>query len=259
MARAAGILCSGVILAGGRSSRIGEPKALLPLAGEPLLVHVARALAPSCDELLVVAAPAHAQPERLQHGLRQALRSVARRWRSLGGRTRAELRPRVRLVHDASAHRGPVAGLARALAAARGDLAFVAACDAPFLSSALVARLFARASASAQPDLVIVRWRGYLEPLVAVYRVPTMAAHYARQLAASELRPTAWLDRVRVEAFEEADVRAVDPEGRSFVNVNARSDYDAARALAAEVAGAGTLSAPERRPGRSPRGSFAGE
>ncbi|MEW6271535.1 MAG: molybdenum cofactor guanylyltransferase [Thermodesulfobacteriota bacterium] len=249
MSGAAGSLRSGVILAGGRSSRIGQPKALLELGGSPLLLHVARALVPSCDELLVVAAPPAAQPPGLLDDLRRTVGSIARRWRALGGRTTSSLRPRARLVHDARAHLGPCAGLASALAVARGELAFVTACDQPFLSTAVVGELLARGERGARPDVVVARWRGYLEPLVAVYRVASMATHYARQLEEDELRPTARLDRVRVEVVDEADVRTLDPEGLSFVNVNSRADYEAARAL---------VNARRRRPARSRRGSSAG-
>ena len=255
MARAR-TLRSGVILAGGRSSRIGTPKALLDLGGEPLLTRVARALLPSCDELLLVAAPPAAQGTELRLGLARVQHAIARRWDALGGRA-GRLRPRVRMVRDAHAHLGPVAGLASALAAARGDVAYVAACDVPFLSPALVAALFARAESPAKPDVVLVRWRGYLEPLVAVYRTATMREHYARQLAEHDLRPTKLLDRVRVEVVDEPAVRALDPEGLSFVNLNARADYEAARALLERTARR-PLNERRRRPGRSPRGSSAG-
>ena len=254
MTRAHPALRSAVILAGGRSSRIGAPKALLELAGEPLLRHVARALAPACDELIVVAAPESAQAEELRDGLAHEVRLLARRWRALHGTARPDrLRPRVRLVHDARPHLGPVSGLASALAAARGAIAFVAACDIPFLAPALVAALLARAEAAADSDVVVPRWNGYLEPLLTVYRTSTMAAHYARQLAESELRPTARLALVRVDVVDEREIVQLDPGGRSFVNLNAREDFAAARAL---VEGAAT--APGSPPARSRRGSSAG-
>lgn len=261
MTRAAGSVRSGAILAGGRSSRIGRPKALLELGGEPLLVHVARALAPSCDELLIVAAPPDALPDGLLDELRRLATRLARTWRALGGRATFALRPRVRIVHDAHAHLGPCSGLASALAAARGEVAFVTACDQPFLAPAVAAEVLARCEARTRPDVVLARWRGYLEPLVAAYRVSTMAAHYARQLGEGQLRPTARLDRVRCAVLDERELRALDPDGLSFVNVNSRADYASARAIAAERF-APALSArprgPAAYPGRSSRGSSAG-
>lgn len=243
-------LRSAVILAGGRSSRIGTPKALLDLAGEPMLRHVARALAPSCDELLVVAAPSSAQPAALREGLAREVRALARRWPALHGAARPDaLRPRVRLVHDARPHLGPVSGLASALARARGAVAFVAACDVPFLAPALVAALLERAEATPHHDVVVPRWRGYLEPLLTVYRTAPMGAHFARQLADGELRPTARFAALAVDVVAEDELRALDPDGRSFTNVNAREDYAAALALA------GAPTAPGPGPGRSRRGS----
>ena len=55
-------MVSAIILAGGRSSRMGTPKALLPFDGEPLIVHLVRRLAPMFGEVIVVAAPDQVPP-----------------------------------------------------------------------------------------------------------------------------------------------------------------------------------------------------
>lgn len=248
---------TGIVLVGGRSSRIGVPKALLPLAGVPLVRHVVRALAPACDEIVLVAAPLDAQPPELRAGLAREQRHLAACWSALHGeRGRTVPRPRIRVVHDASAHLGPVAGLARGLAAARGALSFVAACDVPFLAPRLVEALLALAEADRDLDVVVPRWHGYLEPLAAVYRPATTAAHFARQLADEVLKPTARLDALRVREIPEAELVQLDPTGRSFLNLNARADYEAACALVeAPVA---MLTAPGSGPARRSRGSSAG-
>jgi molybdopterin-guanine dinucleotide biosynthesis protein A len=245
---------TGIVLVGGRSSRIGVPKALLDLAGEPLLHHVVRALAAACDEIVLVAAPLEAQPPELRTGLAREQRRIAARWSELHGTARrVVLRPRVRMVRDAQAHLGPVAGLASGLGAARGALALAAACDLPFLAPRLVAALFALAEADPQLDVVVPRWRGYLEPLATVYRPRTTAPHFARQLAGGVLKPTARFDALRVRELADAELEALDPGGRSFLNLNAREDYEAARALAeAEVR---ALTARGSGPGRRSRGS----
>jgi molybdopterin-guanine dinucleotide biosynthesis protein A len=248
---------TGIVLVGGRSSRIGTPKALLDLAGEPLLQHVVRALAPACDEIVLVAAPADAQPPELRAGLARAQRRIARRWSELHGTARRTvLRPRVRQVRDQQAHLGPVAGLASGLAAARGALAFVAACDLPFLAPRLVTALFELAEEERELDVVVPRWRGYLEPLATLYRPATTAAHFARQLADGVLKPTARLDALRVREVGEAELAVLDPGGRSFLNLNVREDYAVARALV--EAGELRLTAPGPGPGRRSRGSSAG-
>lgn len=232
---------SGIVLVGGRSSRIGAPKALLDLGGAPLVRHVLRAVLPSCDEIVLVAAPPDAQPPSLGAGLAHELQLLA------------DAGMRARLVHDVQPHLGPVSGLATGLAAAQGDVAWVTACDVPFLAPALVGALLARAEQDDVVDVVVPRWRGYLEPLLAVYRVASMRAHFARQLADDVLKPTARLDACRVTVVGEEEILRLDPQGRSFVNVNAPEDLAAARAHVAREPSAITLRA--SRPARSRRGS----
>ncbi len=232
---------SGIVLVGGRSSRLGTPKALIDLAGAPLVRHVLHAVAPSCDEIVLVAAPPDAQPEELRVGLAREVERLERDG------------VRIRVVHDTRPHLGPVSGMATGLATARGDFAWVTACDVPFLAPALVAALLERAGRDRDADVVVPRWRGYLEPLLAVYRTHAMAGHFAQQLADRVLKPTARFDRLTLTVVEESELRRLDPLGRSFVNVNAPEDLATARALAAREPSAITLRA--SRPARSRRGS----
>lgn len=201
------------------------------------------AIVAACDEVVLVAAPADAQPAELRDGLAHELGLLA------------EAGASACVVHDAQPHLGPVSGLATGLAAARGDVAWVTACDVPFLAPGFVDALLARAESDARLDVVVPRWRGYLEPLLAVYRPATMAAHFARQLADGVLKPTARLDACRTAVVEEEEILRLDPQGRSFVNVNAPEDLAAARARAAREPYAITLRA--SRPARSRRGSSA--
>jgi molybdopterin-guanine dinucleotide biosynthesis protein A len=203
---------SAVVLAGGRSRRMGRPKALLDLGGEPLVRRVARlALAP-CDELVVVAPAAAGRSGSELAALEAAVAGLA-----------------ARIAHDAAPDLGPVAGLAAGLAAARGEHALVVACDSPFLAPRLLAGLLDLARAEADADVVIARTAGGFEPMVAVYRTATMAPHYARQLADGELRPTARFSALRVRTVAGEELLAFDPTGDSFLGVNSPADYDAAR------------------------------
>ncbi len=113
---------AGVVLAGGRSTRMGVDKALAPLAGRPLVAHVAARFAPQVDALFLNA------------------NGDAARFASLG----------CAIVADAAANAGggPLAGIAAALRYAQSQGAAwlaTAPCDAPFLPLDLVARLAAAA------------------------------------------------------------------------------------------------------------------
>src|SRR5229473_2461422 len=107
--------CALIILAGGKSSRMGRPKAWLPFHGQPLLARVLDRLAPLFEERVVVRAPGQELPD-----------------------------VEARFVEDEELGLGPVAGLAVGLAAVTRPLAFVVSCDAPFIDPKVVASLVER-------------------------------------------------------------------------------------------------------------------
>ena len=186
---------TGIILAGGRSSRMGSPKALLPFAGEPLIVHIVSRLQRLFDEIVVVAAPEQQLPEIP-----------------------------VTLVRDDVAFQGPVGGIYYGLRAARGEVCFVTSCDSAFSSPPFISHLISLAPGF---DAVVPRWEGRLQPLHAVYRrtiLPVLEA----QLANGELRPVSVYDKVPTRVVEEDEIRRFDPQGDSFFNMNTPKDYDEA-------------------------------
>lgn len=186
---------SAVILAGGKSSRMGQPKALLSFDGEPLIVHTVRTLSRLFSDLVVVAAPA------------QELPSLP-----------------VTMVRDEVAYQGPVGGILYGLRAARSELCFVTSCDAPFLSLELIAFLVEQMS---DHDVVVPYWQERLQPLHAVYR-RGVAPLLQEQLDRGELRPVFLYKKVRTREVSPEEIRRVDPEGLSFRNLNSPEDYQAA-------------------------------
>lgn len=201
-------MLSGIILAGGRSTRMGSPKALLPFGGEPLVARLVARIRPLFDEVIVAASPGQ------------------------------ELPPLdARVVFDDVAHEGPVGGILYGLRAAGGEYGFVTSCDAAFLRPELVSHI---AALRAGWDIVAPRWGGRVQPLVAVYSksvIPLLEA----QLAAGRLRLGALLDRVRTRTVDEEEVRRFDPEGASFFNMNTPEDYEEAlRRLRPGATGAGS-------------------
>jgi molybdopterin-guanine dinucleotide biosynthesis protein A len=175
---------TGVVLAGGRSTRLGQDKALLRLAGGQTLVGTAVAtLHPLVAEVVVVASD---------------------------GQRLGDLPARI--VPDVYPDGGALGGIYSGLLAAQHDHALVVACDMPFLSPALLRHLLALPR---DYDVLLPRLAGgLLEPLHAIYSRACLDT-IERQLAAKRYRVVGFLDRVRVRYVDEPELRRFDPELRS--------------------------------------------
>ena len=200
---------AGIVLAGGRSSRMGTPKAALEWHGSTLLRRTVGILARVADgPVVVVRAPGQSLP-----GLPAA----------------------IGVVDDPREGLGPVQGLAAGLAAVAGqaEVAFVCSTDLPFLHPAFARRVLRAAADGADVGLPVAR--GYPQPLAAAYR--TALAPVAERLVREQrLRPAFLFDECAVTRLDEAALRAdpilaaLDPDLDSVLNVNERADYEAARA-----------------------------
>ena len=190
---------SGLILAGGASSRMGENKALLALEGRKLIERVADALAALTDDILIIAN--EAEPYRFLE------------------------RP---IIPDIRPGYGPLMGLYSGLQAARGELALLAAVDMPFLSPDFLRFLLALAPGY---DVVIPRTGDRLHPLCAVYRRESCLPAIESAIARGQRRLIAFHPQVRVRQVGETDLRRVDPDLRALMNVNTPEELEAARRL----------------------------
>jgi len=197
-----------VVLAGGRSSRMGTPKAALEWHGSTLLAHVAGVVRRVVDgPVIVVRAPGQELPA---------------------------LDPAVVVRDDDAEGLGPMQGIAVGLeaAAAHADVAFVCSTDLPFLHSAFVRAVLA--SFRPEDDVVLPHVRGYRQPLAAGYRT-TLAPLVQKQIALGRMRPAHLFEECRVRVLDDAalladrSLAAVDPDLDSVVNVNEPEEYAAAR------------------------------
>ena len=190
------------ILAGGRGSRLGGvDKAAIELVGRPLLEHVYASLGPLAGQVLVVT-----NDDRLAGD------------------------GRLTLIHDPDPHAGVLPALLAALDAATSPLIMLVACDMPFVSRRVFRHLLARAEPH---DVVMPRVDGFEQPMHAIYRVERCRAAVRATLALGKRRMTAFLDDVDTRYVEEAELRPLDPDLRSFFNVNTPDDL----ALASRLAG----------------------
>jgi molybdenum cofactor guanylyltransferase len=201
-----------IVLAGGRSSRMGSPKAALDWHGSTLLRRVTGIVARSVSgPVIVVTAP---------------------------GQTLPALGVPVEVVADEREGRGPVQGLAAGLAAIgdRAAIAYVSSTDVPLLHPAFVRRV---AGALADHlDVVLPEVGGYRQPLSAAYRVDLLST-VEELIETDRMRPAFLFERSRVLHLTEADLLAdavlarLDPDLASVSNLNEPADYERAHALPA--------------------------
>jgi molybdopterin-guanine dinucleotide biosynthesis protein A len=192
-----------IVLAGGRSTRLGRDKASEPLRGRPLLQHVIDRVSPLVDEVVVVTAP------------EQELPSLAMPYT-------------MRAAVDVYPGTGPLGGIYTGLLAARAERCLAVACDMPLLVPALLRELLAR---SRECDVVMPVLE-YPEPLHAVY-ARACAEPIRQRLEAGQLKITNFLGAVHVCYLREPEVRALDPGLRSFMNTNTEADLARAGELLA--------------------------
>lgn len=188
----------GIVLCGGQSTRMGQPKEWLPWGDVPLLVHVVQQLQQVLNPLLVVADPTREVPP-LPNG--------------------------VFLVRDAEQALGPLNGLARGLRALGEHVHFVylSACDVPLVRPAFVARVVQEVH---KADIVMPFIAGHAQPLAGLYRATVRPV--AEQLLAGGQRRLLDLTRHHsIRYLNEAAFAEVDPELQSLRNMNTPEDYQA--------------------------------
>ena len=200
---------SAVILAGGRSSRMGMPKAALPFGPSTMLEHLIDSLSGAFAEIIVVAAPLSDEPFSIDRSFKQ--------------------RPNLILERDDTAFAGPVGALRRGLARARSEIVFACSCDIPLLRPDLAQMLCAMVE---DYGAIIPTHGGRLQPLCAAYRRERAIAALAAMEAAGEQRLSLIAERLTVRRIDQAELRAIDPDLRSFMNVNTAEDYSRALRLA---------------------------
>ena len=199
---------TGIIVAGGRSSRLGQSKPLTRIGGRLVLARIESALRPICDEIILVVRKGQ-DDDVAETGLALRMHIVEDNW------------------HDA----GPLAGIEAGLAATATQLAFATAADHPFVSSQLARAL---ADAADCVDLVIPRIADRMQPLHAVYRTSVRESMRA-DLTAGQFSPLQFIRNAdaaaRVRYFSEDEARLHDPKLRSFTDFDTAADLAKVRAM----------------------------
>ena len=200
------MLVGSLILAGGRSRRMGKPKESLPFAGNTLLGRTAELMLDCTWPVSVVT------------------RDAAQ-----------ELPPlplEVAFAHDARPDGGPLTAIAAGMRHLRDnkdlgeqDAVFVTGCDAPFLTADAIAWL---AGQLGDHQAVVPRAEGVLQPLCAIYRMDCLPT-IEDLLQSGVDTPRTIAEKTRSRILEEDALRRFDPELRFLRSLNTPEEYEAAR------------------------------
>ncbi len=186
-----------IVLCGGESRRMGQPKAWLPFGDETLLGRVVRLVSREASPVVVVAAADQTLPP---------------------------LPPGFILVRDAVAGRGPIQGLATGLEAMPSEvrLVYATAVDGPWLAHGWIGRLVAGLG---NYDAIIPSINGRLHPLAALYRREAALAAAREGLRTNSLRVIDLRGRLRARQVEADEFADLDPQFLTVLNLNTPEDY----------------------------------
>lgn len=197
---------SAIVLAGGRSQRLGREKATETINGQSLIKRVITSLSFLNSDIIIVSGSDKA-----------AL--------GLSGY------PRLRVVADAYSGKGPLVGIYSGLTASASAYNLAVACDMPFLSRELLTYLLKE---RAGYDVVLPRLDNTVEPLHAVYSracLPAIEEMFRRgKYGVHQL-----FELVKVRYIEADEIDRFDPRHMSFFNVNTEANLAAARELVGRI------------------------
>jgi molybdopterin-guanine dinucleotide biosynthesis protein A len=193
-----------IILAGGKSSRLGQSKALQIIGGKSLIQWVVDRLAILSTEIIIATAHGEAIP--------------------------CSSAVKIKTVADIYPGKGPLVGIYSGLTASSSSRAIVVGCDTPFLSVSLLEYM---TQFSPTFDVVVPRIEKKVEPLCAVYS-KNCVAPILELLKQDELGISKLFSMVKVKYVGEDEINSFDPEHLSFFNINSQDDLERAKKLATE-------------------------
>jgi len=189
----------GIVLCGGKSSRMGVSKAALAFGSETMLQRVVRLQGTVVSPIAAVAAQGQELPP-LPEG--------------------------VIVTRDEREAKGPLEGLRAGLTAlpASVEFAYATSCDVPLLVPEFVERMI---ELLGDHQIAVMEINGFAHPLSAVYR-RSVVSHIAALLEQDRLRPVFLFDAVPTRRVSPQEMISVDPELRTLRNLNTREEYLAA-------------------------------
>jgi molybdopterin-guanine dinucleotide biosynthesis protein A len=198
---------SGIILSGGKSSRLGQEKGLAGLDGKPLICWVIERLQLVVDEVIVVVGSEDDIPNYMAVVPRQ-----------------------VKIVADYYQEKSPLIGLITGLSVSRGEYAAVCACDMPFIKPEVIEKMFL--ASYGFNGALLIKPEGWVEPMPSVYHVSN-CLNYAEVLKRlGEMRIRKVLETMpNTIRMEIEKMRILDPDLLSFMDLDTVASIDEAKKL----------------------------
>ena len=182
-----------IILAGGKSSRMGTDKAFLKIGNQPLIKRQIGLLRKLFKKIIIVT-------------------NTLPKYRGYKG---------IKIIPDIIPHRGPLGGIYSGLIASRSFYNFVVACDMPFLNIELLRHMLSRIKGY---DVIVARYKGEIEPLSAIYSKDCIRP-IKEQLDKNNLKIRDLFKKVKVKVIKESEVIKFDSQAFSFLNINTLDEY----------------------------------
>ncbi|WP_196220154.1 molybdenum cofactor guanylyltransferase [Terrilactibacillus tamarindi] len=186
---------TGIILAGGRSRRFGEPKALVTWRGKSLITYSIQALQPFVNDVTIVS---HL-PQL--HQLKN-----------------------MRVMKDKEPYKGqgPLSGILTVMESTKTCWYFVLPCDVPLITSRIVSMLLQQVQEKKTHEVVVPYVNGRVQPLIGLYH------HRVKEKIECQLRTNR---KSMMELLEQCNVlyvsvKTLSIEDTSFININTKNDYN---------------------------------
>lgn len=189
----------GVILAGGKSSRMGTNKSLLPLQGKPAVERVYEELKVVTDNVIIIA-----NEENIYDFLQ------------------------IDRYSDRHVDQGPLAGLESALYHVEADLYFIAACDMPFIDRTVYKYLVEQMDD--EHDAVVPVYNGRNHPLAAIYRRSALP-QIQDQIVNNNLRVQSFFEHIQVNYVDDFDSISDSIVEKHLFNMNNPNQYKQAKSF----------------------------
>lgn len=193
-----------IILAGGKSTRLGRNKVVENIGSKSLLERVVSCLSSLKSAIIIIIARESSLPKLTDY-------------------------PGLKIIQDIYPGKGTIGGIYSGLAASETFYNLIVACDMPFLNLKLIRYMITQAE---DFDVVIPKTNNHvLEPLHAIYSRKCLP-YLEFLIKQDRLSVLELLPMVRVKYIGEAEITKFDPALRSFFNVNTEADLKAGKELA---------------------------